>query len=337
MTKHITKLTLLFSLAFLAGSCANKNDSRWLVVSEAIHFGVQPGSGTLSLPVFAGTLGVDNIVHDISQAEFYHQKLASVYGEKSFHFLADSTIEVLLDRSGPLTRPQSVYGYESGAARIELDLMSFESAVAHYSFRVTNKETGQIRTHQVEVPVGQSASVGLLFDPVHNRGYLVALSVQAMEITSGTTPENLANFLREKNTPRGVKSSSGFRVADQKWMNELFGTRALILSDSLSDDASAEVQPFDTPPMPVGGMNAIAALLAYPESALRDTIEGRVVVAVKVDSSGSVTSCQVIRSLRADLDSVVVRAMPAVAFTPAIFEGNPVATTVMIPIEFKLK
>ena len=337
MNRQTAAAVLLLLLAFFAASCAPKNESRWLVVSEAVHFGVQPGSGSLNLPVFAGTLGVDNIVHDISQAEYYHKKFASVYGEKSFQFIADSTIELLLDKSGPLAKPQSVYAYDSKAAKIELDLIAFDGAAAVYSFRVSDKETGQIRNHQVEIPVGQSASVGMLFDSVRNRGYLLALSLQALEITDDLTPKNLAEFLREKNTPRGVKNTSGFRAADQKWMNELFGSRAIDLTDSLADDELAEAQPFDVPPMPVGGMSAIAGKLAYTESALRDSIEGRVVVAVKVDSSGAVTSCEVVRSLRADLDSVVVVAMGGVKFTPAVFEEKPVATTVMIPIEFKLK
>jgi TonB family protein len=333
MTKSKFALALILFAIFTISGCNSGKESRWLFVSETVHFGVQPGSGSLNLPFFAGTLGIDNIVHEVSQAEYYHEKFTSVYGEKSFQFLADSTIELLLDQPGPLAKPQSVYAYTSKVAQIDLDLISFDGKVANYSFRVIDRESGQVRTHQVEVPEGQSASIGLLFDPEQNRGYLIAVSVQALEITNDLTPEKFAEFLRAKNTPRGVMTPSGFRAADQKWMNELFGARAITLGTKSEQEES---QPFDIPPMPVGGMNALASRLSYPESALRDTLEGRVLVVVKVDTSGNVSSCEIARSVRADLDSVVLEVVRDMKFTPAVYQEKPVATTVMIPIDFRL-
>ena len=118
--RHRLIILLVLSWLCVVG-CASKHESRWLIVSEAVHFGVQPGSGSLNLPVFAGTLDVDNIVHDVSQAEYYHRKFAAVYGEKSFYFIADSTIELLFDMAEALSRHPSVYGYDSESARIDLD------------------------------------------------------------------------------------------------------------------------------------------------------------------------------------------------------------------------
>ncbi len=90
--RHRLIILLVLSWLCVVG-CASKHESRWLIVSEAVHFGVQPGSGSLNLPVFAGTLDMDNIVHDVSQAEYYHQKFAAVYGGKSLYFIADSGYE----------------------------------------------------------------------------------------------------------------------------------------------------------------------------------------------------------------------------------------------------
>ena len=111
MNKYYRLIILLGLVWLWAAGCASKHETKWLIVSEAVHFGVQPGSGSLNLPVFAGTLDVDNIVHDVSQAEYYHQKFAAVYGEKSFYFIADSTIELLFDIAEPLSRQPPVYGY----------------------------------------------------------------------------------------------------------------------------------------------------------------------------------------------------------------------------------
>ena len=204
--------------------------SRYLVISEAVHFELQPGAGALNLPVFAGTMGVEKIVCDVSQAEYYFQKLSTVYGPKSFRFLADSTIELLLVQPGPLVSPQSVYGFEDGDSRVDLSLVSFENNTAHYAFRLSDSKSGQVRNHVVDVPAGQSASIGMLFDQAQNRGHLICIAVQALAIHNDLTPAQLADFLREKNTPRGVTGSSGFRPGDQRWMDDLFGAHGIPLA-----------------------------------------------------------------------------------------------------------
>jgi protein TonB len=348
-------LTILLAAAMLAGSCSRDAKTRYLVISEAVHFELQPGSGTLNLPVFAGTMGLEKIVRDVSQAEFYFQKLSAVYGPKSFRFLADSTVELLLEKSGPLHSPQPVYGFDEADARIELSLVSYENQTAHYVFRVSDKKTGQVRNHAVEIPAGQSASIGMLFDPQQNRGHLVCVAVQALPITGDLKPQQLADFLRSKNAPRGVTTATGYRPGDQRWMDDIFGPRGLTLGTGL--EASAQGRPdslapqkattpdsaasggfttFDVPPGPVGGMAALADHFKYPESAKKDSVEGKVIVKVWIDSSGVVRHCDVVRGVRRDLDSAAVETIRGVRFTPALAQDKPVAATVMIPIVFRL-
>jgi TonB family protein len=307
------------------------------VISEAVHFELQPGVGTLNLPVFGGAMGVEKIVRDVSQAEYYYQKLSAVYGPKSFRFLADSTVELLLKHSGPLREPRLVYEFADDVSRTELSLMSFESNLAHYAFRVSDKKSGDVREHPVDIPVGQSASIGMLIDSSQNRGYLVAISVQALAISKDLTPAQLADFLREKNAPRGVSSSSGFQSGDQRWMDDIFGSRGLRLAMGADSSDKEDLEPFDIPPAPIGGMEGLVAHFKYPESARKDSVEGRVVVEVRIDEHGVVRDCRVIRSVRRDLDSAAVDAVLEARFTPAVSQGRPVATTVRIPIAFKLK
>ena len=84
-------------------------------------------------------------------------------------------------------------------------------------------------------------------------------------------------------------------------------------------------------------MQAILERIEYPASAKRDSVEGRVVVKVGIDERGIVRDCQVVRGVRKDLDSVAVIAVRSVKFIPAMRQEKPVATTVMIPIAFRLK
>ena len=335
--KYIPVALLALAVALLNGSCHRDHQTRCLVISEAVHFELQPGVSTLNLPVFAGMMGVEKIVRDVSQAEFYYKKLSAVYGPKSFRFLADSTVELLLEQSGPLRSPPVVYGFEDGDSRIDLSLTSFENNSAHYAFRVTDKKSGQVRDHTVEVPAGQSASIGMLFDRTRNRGHIVAVAVQALALGKDVTPTQLADFLREKNTPRGVTSPSGFRASDQRWMDDIFGSGGIQLPIQADSGNQEDLKPFDTPPTPIGGMESLVAQFKYPESAKKDSIEGKVVVKVRIDETGIVRDCRVIRGVRSDLDSAAVNTVRNVKFTPAISQGKPVAATVMIPIDFRLK
>ncbi len=327
----------LACFALFTTSCRRHEAVRYLIISEAVHFELQPGNGTLNLPVFAGTLGVEKIVRDVSQAEFYYQKLSTIHGPRSFRFLADSTVELLLEKAGPLHSPQLVYGFDDDSSRVDLSLVGFANNTAHYAFRVTAKRSGQVRDHSVDVPMGESASIGILYDPRQKSGHIVAIAIQSLAIDKDLTPARLAAFLREKNTPRGVTTPSGFLAGDQRWMNDIFGKQAIRLATD-SDSANKEQrQPFDVAPAPIGGMSAFAEQFTYPQSAKRDSLEGRVVVEVKIDEQGIIRDCRVVRSVRYDLDSAAVTAVRDVRFTPAIYRGKPVATTVMIPIAFKLQ
>lgn len=332
-------LGLLVCVLLLAASCAHKTE-RYLVVSEIAHFEIQGNGTALNLPVFAGTLGIEQIVRDVKLAEYYYDKLSSVYDFKSFTFVGSSSRETLLDKAGMLHVPQLVYDYEDSLAHLELSLTTFDENAATYVFRITEKHTGQIRDHAVTVPAGKSASVGSLFDREHNRGHLISISALSLPITSSLTPAELADFLADKNTPRGEAETTHFQPGDQKWMDELFGTRAIELpiAETVSDSAAHEepLVEYDTPPSPVGGMQAIGEKIHYPPEARADGVEGEVIVEVAIDENGKVGDTRILRSVRADLDSAAVAALRDVVFHPAMKDGQPIAIRVAIPIRFRL-
>jgi len=328
---------LLLLGVLLCSSCAKKTE-RYLLVSEVAHFEIQGNGKSLNLPLFAGTLRVDEILRDVKLAEYYYKKLSPVYDFKSFTFAGSASRETLLDRPGLLHAPLPVYGYEDSLASLELSLTAFDENAAAYVFRITDKLTGQVRDHAVSVPSGKSASVGGLFDREHNRGHLISISTLSLPITKTLKPSELADFLSTKNTPRGEAKSREFSSGDHKWMDELFGAGAYELPVTKSSSVAADDLPveFDTPPAPVGGMAAIGEHIQYPAAAREAGVEGEVIVEVRVSETGHVDDLRLLRSVRADLDSAAMAAVRGVAFHPAMKDGKPVAVRVAIPIRFRL-
>jgi TonB family protein len=201
---------------------------------------------------------------------------------------------------------------------------------------MTDIRASQVRDHYVDVPVGQSASISTLCYKEANKGYLIVISMMSQEMTDDLTPEEFANFLKEKN----ASTNGDFKPSDQRWMDEFFGpgTYQLPLKRAKSKDVITEdeLQPFDTPPEIIGGMQALAKNIKYPPSAKADTIEGRVLLKLHVNKHGGVTWVKVVEGVRADLDSAAVDAMKKTSFRPAVYKGEPVSVWIAIPIQFKM-
>ena len=78
--------------------------------------------------------------------------------------------------------------------------------------------------------------------------------------------------------------------------------------------------------------------LKYPESAVRDGVQGRVMVDFIIDKEGKVTDVRVVRGVDPELDEEalrVVRSSPK--WKPGRMGGQKVRTSVTIPVEFRLR
>ena len=83
-------------------------------------------------------------------------------------------------------------------------------------------------------------------------------------------------------------------------------------------------------------MEFIAGQVTYPEAAKADGVEGKVFVEFTISETGAVTNAHVIQSLHPVLDSAAIAAAEAMPnWTPAMKEGEPIATTITLPIFFK--
>jgi TonB family protein len=191
------------------------------------------------------------------------------------------------------------------------------------------------RTHEVEIPSGQSASIGLLFDEANNRGHLVAISMLSLALSDNPHVETIKRFLGEKNTMLRRAGSKQFLPGDQQLMDKLFGAGAPRLPIAGAPDTTGLIE-FDTPPRPVGGMQALANAVRYPPSARQQQIEGRVLVKIRIDTTGKIIAHDLLQGVSAALDSAAIAAILNTPFDPARKNGRPVAVWVTIPIQFKL-
>ena len=91
-----------------------------------------------------------------------------------------------------------------------------------------------------------------------------------------------------------------------------------------------------------GGETALLKYLQenikYPPKALKDSIQGRVVVQFVVDKAGSVGEVKVVRSVNKELDDEAVRIVKTLPkFYPGRQNGQAIAVWYTVPVTFKLQ
>jgi len=116
-----------------------------------------------------------------------------------------------------------------------------------------------------------------------------------------------------------------------------FGDLQSTTSSSLQqgdDDRPFDFVPWDDPPVPIGAIRPV-----YPDFARRANVQGTVTLEVDVYKDGSVGNIRVLRSVQSGaggLDEAAISAIRAIRFQPGRSSGNPVDTTVIVPVEFKI-
>ena len=93
----------------------------------------------------------------------------------------------------------------------------------------------------------------------------------------------------------------------------------------------------DEMPNLVGGMSAFMKKLVYPKIAIKNKIEGQVLIIVFVDELGDVMATQIGKSIGGGCDEAAEKAARSCKFTPAKKDGKNVKAQVILPVEFKLK
>ena len=98
-----------------------------------------------------------------------------------------------------------------------------------------------------------------------------------------------------------------------------------------------------TPSFPGGDaalMRFISENIVYPAEAVKNNIEGKVVVQLLIDKTGKVSEIKVVRSAGEDLDKEAVRVMKLLPdFSPGynFIKGEPIDMWYTLPVTFKLQ
>lgn len=93
----------------------------------------------------------------------------------------------------------------------------------------------------------------------------------------------------------------------------------------------------DTPPEPVGGMQAIQQMMRYPDEARREKLQGTVVISFLVTAAGQVSDIEIQQSAAAVLDYEIVRVLLNTEFEPATRNGEPFTADMTFPVTFRLQ
>lgn len=92
----------------------------------------------------------------------------------------------------------------------------------------------------------------------------------------------------------------------------------------------------DTMPNIAGGMGAYYIHIEYPQKAIDEGIEGRLVLSFVVETDGKPTEIEVLRPLHPLCDSSAVRALRKTRFIPGRQSGNLVRVRMRLPVRFRL-
>lgn len=97
----------------------------------------------------------------------------------------------------------------------------------------------------------------------------------------------------------------------------------------------------DTPPSFPGGYEALLSFLRentqYPEEALKDSIQGKVVVSFVIETDGSISNIKVARGVHPVLDEEAVRVVGLMPkWKPAMNNSKPIRVKYNVPVIFRL-
>ena len=115
------------------------------------------------------------------------------------------------------------------------------------------------------------------------------------------------------------------------------------LPASAQDEAKPKVDPADyleeveTPPQIVGGLSALREHIVYPEAAVKEKIEGTVIVQALIGIDGKDDDETILKSNSDLLSDAALKAVGMVDFTPGKVDGKAVKTKVAVPVKFTLR
>jgi TonB family protein len=184
---------------------------------------------------------------------------------------------------------------------------------------------------------GRAAASGSGFNSGGLRPRLILTPTNGLPLEHASPrsgPANVAS-LGANEAPEALFSGKEIHTLDINLPNVTSISGSWILNFAQLDDNGS---PFNRPkgvlssPVPFRKVDP-----KYPENAIRQNIEGEVVLYAIIRANGSVDSIQVVRHLDPLLDGCAVQALAQWKFRPATRDGKPVDVETIVHIPFKYK
>lgn len=116
-----------------------------------------------------------------------------------------------------------------------------------------------------------------------------------------------------------------------------FSSKGRSLADNKTDPESSSNVISENMPFLIGGITELQKRIEYPTKALKDKVEGRVVIQFIVDRDGRVRNPEVIKGVRRDLNKEALRAVSNSRFRPGQVDGKTVPVEQVLHILFKIE
>jgi len=115
-----------------------------------------------------------------------------------------------------------------------------------------------------------------------------------------------------------------------------------VKKDSINSNENDKVfTEYETMPQFPGGDNAFLSFinmnLKYPESAIKEKKEGKVILRFVVTKTGGVDKVEIVKSLQPDCDNEAIRVVKMLPkFIPGKYSGKPMSFWYTLPVTFRL-
>lgn len=116
-----------------------------------------------------------------------------------------------------------------------------------------------------------------------------------------------------------------------------FSSEGSSLAGNKADPGSGNNAISENMPFLIGGISELQKRIKYPSKALKDKVEGRVVIQFIVDRDGKVRNPEVIKGVRRDLNKEALRAVSNSRFRPGRVDGKTVPVEQVLHVLFKIE
>ncbi|MDK9698612.1 MAG: energy transducer TonB [bacterium] len=342
--KHLNIKLLLLALGLLlcVGCERIGAPAKYLISARVTSFATQSGSSQIHFPVMAQRIGSDELVREIDEAEYYYKKLSALYDFKTFALLGTQSLDTVLQGEASLPNPVTLLPAKLSGTKVTVKLLAINAKKGEFQWSMQDSGKSD-KQYFFPVENGKSSSIGVIVDSLKNAGVLTVVSFWVMPIDKKTTPEMVKQFLASKNRVKNPANPilSEFSETDQSLLDQLFGAGKLNLPMPARTDSLSEKEvPFinlDQPPLPIGGMSAIAKRFHYPDIARDKQIQGTVFLSLLIDSTGKIARKKILRGVHPELDRAALACIDSVQFSQPRAANKPVNAWVTLPISFRLQ